>query len=47
MDYKLDEILHVLHTFLFADAEQIIVELRHNMLDKLHQEAEIGKSCVC
>jgi len=44
MEYKLDELLHNLHKYLFADAEQIITELRHYCLDRSHQEAELGTS---
>jgi len=42
MEYKLDELLQNLHKYLFADAEQIITELRHYCLDRSHQEAELG-----
>lgn len=46
MEQKLDELLHNLHRYLFADAEQIITELRHYILDRSHQEAELGKSSL-
>ena len=42
MESKLDELLSNLHRYLFADAEQIITELRHYILDLSHQEAELG-----
>ena len=32
MEIKLDELLHSLHRYQFADAEQIVAELRHFML---------------
>jgi hypothetical protein len=43
MEQKLDELLNNLHSYLFADAEQIITELRHYILDHSHKEAELGK----
>lgn len=33
MEQKLDELLTQLHKHLFADAEQMITELRHYILD--------------
>jgi hypothetical protein len=44
MEQKLDELLYQLHHYLFADAEQIISELRHFILDHSLKEAELGKS---
>ena len=43
MEHKLDELLKQLHRYLFADSEQVIVELRHYMLDRSLKEAELGK----
>ena len=43
MEIKLDELLHSLHRYQFADAEQIVAELRHFILDQSHKEAELGK----
>lgn len=44
MEHKLDELLKQLHRYLFADSEQVIVELRHYMLDRSLKEADLGKS---
>jgi hypothetical protein len=44
MEQKLDELLHNLHRYQFADAEQIVTELRHFILDRAHKDAELGKS---
>ena len=44
MEHKLDELLKQLHRYLFADSEQVIIELRHYMLDRSLKEAELGKS---
>jgi len=43
MEHKLDELLKQLHRYLFADSEQVIVELRHYMLDRSLKEADLGK----
>ena len=45
MEHKLDELLKQLHRYLFADSEQVIVELRHYMLDRSLKEADLGKYC--
>ena len=37
------ELLQQLHRFLFADSEQVIVELRHYLLDRNINEADLGK----
>ena len=51
MEHKLDELLKQLHRYLFADSEQVIVELRHYMLDRSLKEADLGTCpnlfCVC
>ena len=44
MEHKLDELLKQLHRYVFADSEQVIVELKHYMLDRSLKEAELGKS---
>jgi len=44
MESKIDEILNQLHKYLFADSQQIIVELRHYLHDFNHQQGDIGKS---
>jgi hypothetical protein len=43
MESKVDEILKHLHTYLFADSQQIIVELRHYLHDFSQTEANLGK----
>lgn len=43
MEQKLDELLKQIHRYLFADSEQVIVELKHYMLDRSLKEAELGK----
>lgn len=45
MEQKLDELLKQIHRYLFADSEQVIVELKHYMLDRSLKEAELGKLC--
>ena len=44
MEQKLDELLKQLHRYLFADSEQVIVELRHYTLDRSLKEADLGTS---
>ena len=43
MESKIDEILKQLHQFLFADSQQITVELRHYLHDFTYQESDLGK----
>jgi hypothetical protein len=43
MEQKLDELLKQIHRYLFADSEQIIVELKQYLLDRSLKEAELGK----
>lgn len=43
MESKIDEILKQLHSYLFADSQQIIIELRHYLHDGTHQEGDLGK----
>lgn len=44
MESKVDEILKQLHRHLFADSQQIIVELKHYLHDYGHSEADLGKN---
>ena len=43
MESKIDEILKQLHRYLFADSQQIIVELKHYLHDFSHNEGDLGK----
>ncbi len=43
MESKIDEILKQLHGYLFADSQQIIIELRHYLHDGTHSEGDLGK----
>jgi hypothetical protein len=47
MEQKLDELLKQIHRYLFADSEQIIVELKQYLLDRNLKEAELGKPHIC
>ena len=43
MESKVDEILKQLHRYLFADSQQIIIELKHYLHDHTHGEGDLGK----
>jgi hypothetical protein len=43
MEQKLDELLKQLHRYLFADSEQVMIELKLYVLDRSLSEAELGK----
>ena len=43
MESKIDEILKQLHRYLFADSQQIVVELKHYLHDFSHSEGDLGK----
>jgi len=43
MESKVDEILKQLHKYLFADSQQIIIELKHYLHDYTHNEGDLGK----
>ena len=42
MESKVEEILKQLHKHLFADSQQIIVELKHYIHDVEHGEADLA-----
>ena len=44
METKLEELLKQVHRYLFADSEQVIIELRLYLLDRALSEAQLGKS---